>query len=267
MRNSVLIRTLTTAALGLGLLIPGAAAATAAPAPSTAAAVSIVGLPIAPPLRPGVESKTWKVADYIKAWETYHGRPMTADERENLARGCIGVTVVNLERGDVGNPPLGLSFGTFGKAREVQAALNEIIKSKPSAAQYAAAVRSHPLLSKLENVQRALPADLNTGELTAAIFSKRFYSKQNPNWTDEFAEKMYRANARGQVDMNSYRYVARPGYVNFDYGWYDENTRNWWHANHAEPGMKVYQSTFDYYSRDLLDFDRQVFTVAFAKKV
>ncbi|MBP2472513.1 hypothetical protein JOF53_001385 [Crossiella equi] len=267
MRNSLVARTLTAATLGLGLLLSGTAVATAAPAPNSTAAVSIVGLPIAPPLRPGVPSKTWQVADYVKAWEKYHGRPMTQDERDNLARGCIGVTVVNLERQDVGNPPLGLSFGTFGKALEVQAALNAIIAERPSPAEYAARVRAHPLLGKLDNVQRALPSGLDASELTAAVFSKRFYSKQNPNWSEEYTEKMYRPNARGQVDMSTYRYAARPGYVNFDYGWYDENTRNWWHANHAEPGMKVYQSTFEYYSRDLLDFDRQVFTVAFAKKI
>lgn len=53
--------------------------------------------------------------------------------------------------------------------------------------------------------------------------------------------------------------------INFDYGWYDEESGSWLHANHAEPNMKVYQSTLEYYSRPLRNFDRQVFCVAFAR--
>jgi hypothetical protein len=59
--------------------------------------------------------------------------------------------------------------------------------------------------------------------------------------------------------------------VPFDYGWYDEETDSWWHANMGGPGMKVYQSDLEYFSqplgsRDTPIFDRQVFTVALARK-
>ena len=67
--------------------------------------------------------------------------------------------------------------------------------------------------------------------------------------------------------------------INFDYGFYDPVTNNWWHANHCEqikdstgkvinpgcnfdPGsMEVYESTLGHYSRPLYDFDKQVFCV------
>ncbi|GGM35477.1 hypothetical protein GCM10012275_03430 [Longimycelium tulufanense] len=253
-------------ALFVLLGLPAGLAGTAHAAVVAHAAVATSLPPIAPPLPRGVQSKSWSVPDYIAAWEKQHGRPMTAEERYHLARGCIGVTVVNLDREDAPNPPLNLSFGTYQRAMEVQAALNEIVATRPSPREYAEQVRKHPALQGVQNLVRAFPTFIDPANLHAAIFSKRFYSKQDPNWTDEQAAEMYRPNPRtGQVDMSTYRYRARPGYVNFDYGWYDEQTNNWWHANHAEPGMKVYQSTLRYYSRPLLDFDEQVFTVAFAR--
>ncbi|WNV87988.1 hypothetical protein [Umezawaea sp. Da 62-37] len=256
-------RVLVALFLGVGLSTVTAGQALAAP---TGVVSEAARPPIASPLPRGTSHRTWTVADYVAAWEKQHGRPMTEEEHRNLARGCIGVTVVNLERDDVVNPPLGLSFGTFEQARAVQAALNEIIAQHPTPQQYAALVRRHPLLGKLRGVTSALPTWLDSGELTAAVFSKRFWTKQDPAWTDAQAKEFFRPNATtGQVDMSRYRYVARPGYVNFDYGWYDEGTRNWWHANHSEPDMEVYQSTVQYYSRPLLDFDAQVFTVAFAR--
>ncbi len=257
-----LVRVLVAVVLGLGVSMAPIAHAIAAPPGDT----TVVRPPIAPALPPGVSHREWSVPDYIAAWEEQHGRAMTDDERATLARGCIGVTVVNLERDDVANPPLGLSFDTFERARAVQAALNEVLASRPSPREYAALVRKHPLLSGLKNVVSAYPSWIDPKELTASLFSKRFWMKQDPSWTDEEAAAVFRPNATtGQVDMSRYRYVARPGYVNFDYGWYDEQNRNWWHANHAEPGMVVYQSTSRFYSRPLLDFDAQVYTVAFAR--
>ena len=90
------------------------------------------------------------------------------------------------------------------------------------------------------------------------IFSQRFYSGGKSDVPDPVT---------GRVDMSGYDYKAKPGYVNFDYGWYDEQSDSWWHANHYETHdpddpMVVYRSTLDYYSRPLIDFDSQVFCVA-----
>ncbi|GGQ48249.1 hypothetical protein [Couchioplanes azureus] len=228
------------------------------------AATAIELAPLAPALPPGVSTKTWSVPAFIELFENKYGRPMTETEKQALARGCIGVTTVNLERGNI-NPPLGMSFGTFDTARNVQDAINDILATNPTSSQFVRAVEQHPLLSRIDNVTRSLPGG-PTSQWTAVIFSKRFYSKQDPTWTDEQAARAFLPDPEtDQVDMTGYRYVAKPGYVNFDYGWLDEGTGNWWHANHAEPGMKVYQSTLRHYSRPLLDFDRQVFSVTFAR--
>lgn len=99
---------------------------------------------------------------------------------------------------------------------------------------------------------RAAQLEKDTGH-AAVVFSKRFYSDGDSYTPDPYT---------GKVDMKGYAYKAKPGYVNFDYGIYEEETGSWWHANHKEPGMKVYRSTLQHYSRPLMDFDKQVFCVA-----
>jgi len=88
------------------------------------------------------------------------------------------------------------------------------------------------------------------------LFSKRFYSDGKDYTADP---------ATGKVDMSGYSYKAKPGFTNFDYGWYDERSDSWFHANHGDfpqNPMRVYRSTLEYYSRPLLDFDKQVFGVS-----
>ena len=88
--------------------------------------------------------------------------------------------------------------------------------------------------------------------------------------------------------MSSYKYHAqsrikkdavtgaeiRTSYVNFDYGFWDEASNSFWHANHmqykdaaraaADP-MKVLQSTREKFVKGYIDFDRIVFGVALAQ--
>lgn len=231
--------------------------------------------PIAPRLPRGTRTREFSVRQYIAMWERKHGRRMTASERADLARGCIGITNLNLNSGSV-DPPLEMSFDTFAQARRVARELNAILRARMSVTRFEQLVQGHPLLSRLHNVVSSLPSG-SPGQWRAVVFSKRFYSNQAANWN---ARRTPRPGAfqpdpgTGQVDMSSYEYRGRPDpssgrgaeFVNFDYGWYDEETNSWWHANHAQPGMKVYQSTLAYYSRPLLDFDKQVFCVAFARK-
>jgi hypothetical protein len=224
--------------------------------------------PIAPPLEPGEEHREWTVQQYIDMWEKKEKRKMTQEERDTLARGCIGISALNLGRGNT-NPPLDLSFSTFDKAKSVAAAINQILESKPAADTLPSEINASAQLRDLKNVLSSFPVDPDPTKWKAVIFSKRFYSNQDPDW-----EKRKKSDPNaflpdpktGQVDMSGYHYEARPGFVNFDYGWYDEETDSWWHANHMEPGMEVYQSTLEYYSRPLQDFDRQVFTVALARR-
>ena len=226
-------------------------------------------------LQPKQKTRVWPVPDFIAIWEKLHSRKMSNDEKNDLKRGCIGITSLNLADG-APNPPLGLSFDSFAHALEVSHALNDILATGPTVQKYGEAVGLHPLLSQLTGVVSALPSS-NPAEWRAVVFSKRFYANQNPDWNKrkKTDTKSFKPDPKtGQVDMSSYKYKGRPDpsigpgeeMVNFDYGWYDDATNTWWHANHSEPGMKVYQSTLGHYSQPLVNFDRQVFSVAMAKK-
>ena len=110
--------------------------------------------------------------------------------------------------------------------------------------------------SSFEQAKEFKDNSSNSSELI--IFSLRFYSGTSAD---------YLPDENGKVDMKNYNYKSRPSdasghYTNFDYGYHEPSKNKWWHANHREPGMEVYRSTLNYYSRPLLDFNRQVFVVA-----
>ena len=104
------------------------------------------------------------------------------------------------------------------------------------------------------------------------IFSKRFWS---------MGKSFPTAGGTGKVDMSNDTGDSPPGEVNFDYGWYDEKTNTWWHANHCDPvtgsdrcresygpgeRMQVHQSTLAHYSDpNYFGADKQVFCVQYSK--
>jgi hypothetical protein len=225
-------------------------------------------------LQPTQKKREWPVPDFIAIWEKLHGTTMSPAQKEVLRKGCIGITRLNLDDG-APNPPLGLSFDSFEHALQVAAALNQVLPGAHTAQQYAEMAAAHPLLSQLTGIAAALPSTDPT-VWKAVVFSKRFYANQNPDWKKRQKKdtKSFKPDAKGQVDMNGYNYEPRPdpsvgpgeNMINFDYGWYDEATNTWFHANHGYDGMKVYQSTLSNFSRPLQNFDRQIFVVAMARK-
>lgn len=176
----------------------------------------------------GKSSKTWSVDKYKKKRARETGEKMSEGEEKVLAAGCIGITAEHLgfdsKLTKSNAPPLDMCYDTFGQA-----------------------------LAKAQELNRQFKANGEDKAQKAVIFSKRFHSA-DPN-------NEYQPDKNGKVDMTGYDYKAKPGYVNFDYGFYDVETGKWWHANHSEPGMEVYESTLEYYSRALLDFNKQVFCV------
>jgi Domain of unknown function (DUF4157)/Microbial transglutaminase len=200
------------------------------------------GMGVVDPLKPGEESKSIPLDEYIAAWERHQGHSMSADQRKMLAKGCVGITDVNLGGPAAnGRPDSSDCYDTFEHAT---ARADELEKQKGS----------RPF-----------------------IFSQRFWSDNLPYTPDPVT---------GKIDMSPYKAKPKPKpggtgtYVNFDYGWYDETTKSWFHANHCDPAtgsancsrtydpdqrMKVYQSTKDHYSRPLQDFDKQVYCVAWSK--
>jgi RHS repeat-associated protein len=167
---------------------------------------------------------------FIKLWEQDHGIKMTNQQKRHLKRGCIGITTIELSsNGRPVNPPLTNAVSTFSKAQVMAKNLEDDIKNNPQ--KYPPGTRS-------------------------VVFSKRFWSSDASKFLPD---------SNGKVNMTGYDYSANPGFVNFDYGLYDSRSNTWWHANHcAQCGMgkmSVYQSDLDYFSRPLLDFNRQVFIV------
>ena len=195
-------------------------------------------------------------------------------ERELLATGGIGLVALHLGRGPIA-PPLDLAFATFDRARRVQAALAALVARRPPAADLPRRIAGDRVLRDVARVAAAFSADLEPARLRPAIFALRFFSRQDGTWADRVHGDPARflPDARGQVDLSAYAYVGRsdpqggPGatFTNFDHAWYDEPTDTWFHANHAEPGMKIFQSTLAHLSRPLAAFDRQVFCVALAR--
>jgi hypothetical protein len=220
--------------------------------------------------------REWPVEIFIAVWSKLHGTKMTDEQKAELANGCIGITALNLDD-DKGNPPLGLSFDTLERARGIARELNKILKTRPTVDQYTDMVIANPTLVKLKHMDTVLPAKGEPGDWTAVVFSKRFFSNQGPDWKKRTKgdKKAFKPDPKtGQVDMDKYNYHGRSEpskgegaeMIGFDYGWYDEATNTWFHANHGTAGMIVYQSTLEYYSRPLANFDRQIFVVALAKK-
>ncbi|MFT3982217.1 MAG: DUF6443 domain-containing protein [Ferruginibacter sp.] len=179
------------------------------------------------------QTKKYTVEEFIKIWESGHSAKMTNKQKSTLARGCIGITALELDFNleTRGRPPLNRAYSSFDQAKKAAADLERDIKKNP--VKYPPSAR-------------------------VIIFSTRFWS----NDSDAFLP-----DKNGRVDMSNYNYYPRPCdasgcYTNFDYGLYEEKTNRWWHANHAEPGMIIYESTLNYYSRPLLDFNRQIFAIA-----
>jgi hypothetical protein len=198
---------------------------------------------------------------YMEMWEEEQGRKMTQAERETIERGCIGITAQNLNGG--GNP-LGSAevlFGGFDQA-------HKWMKEKNAARDW---LSNLPIVGKMFSNKRYV------------LFAKLFLSNQaeDPEARTKPNEDAYKPDPKtGKVDMEGYKYLPRVKedmsgtYVNFDYGFWDESSQSFWHANHmrykdpernARDPMIVLQSTREKFAKGYIDFDRIVYGVAIAQ--
>ena len=225
--------------------------------------VQRLGYPLGTPLPIGAEKpkfgedkdqRRYSVAQFERMWGAqFHS--MTADEMDNVDRGCIGITVTNLGLRSWQDPPLDEVYGTFEQARFVVAQRNAA----------------------------AGPPDPTKPIHVWVMFAMLFWSNRSPDDRARSAPvpKAFRPDpVSGRVDMrplsgNLGR--ARPGFVNFDFGFWDEKTQCFWHANHGVfAGMatpeEIYQSTRGKFANTYWqngvehvsyeDFDRVVYGVA-----
>jgi hypothetical protein len=203
---------------------------------------------------------------YIAMWEKEQGRPMAADEKQTINRGCIGITAANLEGG--GNPlkTAEKTYATFELAHKYMVDHNKLLDD--------AAKQPGSTIAPARYV----------------MFAQLFWSNQSADYDERFKhdDKAFLPDSKsGEIDMKDYKYRAqsrikkdavtgadvKTSYINFDYGFWDEASNCFWHANHmqykdpkraADDPMKVLQSTREKFVKGYLDFDRIVFGVALA---
>ena len=214
----------------------------------------------------GVERR-FSLEQYITMWEKEQGRKITPVEKTTLERGCVGITAANLHGG--GNP-LNLAekkFATFELAHKYMVDHNKL----------------------LDDASKKRGSTI--GPARYVLFANLFWSNQSPDYDKRLKsdDKAFLPDPKtGEIDMTSYYYEPRSRidkdektgveskncYINFDYGFWDESSQCFWHANHitfkdpvkaaADP-MKILQTTRANFVKGYLDFDRVVFCIALAE--
>jgi Putative peptidoglycan binding domain len=223
---------------------------------ATAALVRVLarlGTPLAEELPPGAEKpkygedpgeqRRYSRPQYNAMWEAEQGRQITWAEHKTIKRGCIGISAHNIGSQ---NPPMNEVYTTFAKAHSIVTARNGTLERYPR----------NPWV----------------------VFAVHFWSNQDPDRTarESPAPFAFLPDADDKIDMTGYLGLARPGFVNFDFGFWDEVSGSIWHANHYEKGpsdpMQVFQSTMGKFAKRLVengetrygyrDFDREGWGVA-----
>ena len=223
--------------------------------------VQLLGHELGKPLPAGAEKpafgededqRRYSPEQYGAMWEKEQGKKLTTGNKATIDRGCIGLSANNIAGG--GNPLdyAEVTFGGFDQGHAYMAEKNKELH----------AMRADP--------EKA--ADAPAGEYM--MFAKMFWSNQSEGDNSAPDEDAFKADpTTGKVDMTGYEYKAQPGFVNFDYGWWDDNSNAFWHANHMQykdpvkrkkDPMKVFQSTKEHFIAGYKDFDRCVFGVALA---
>lgn len=188
----------------------------------------------------GRDTRTYTVAEYIEYWEQIHGTPMSGAQKQVLTQGCVGIT--SLELGD--------NVNERSAPKLDNKAYYEFPQAQAKAAELEQDIKDHP--------------DKYPANARVIIYGHRFYANDPDDWNPK---------DNGEItDMFDYKYQPRLaieikggkiiGFTNFDFGLYEKSTNTWWHANHGEPEMEIYQSTYDHFMRKISDFNRRIFGIA-----
>jgi len=212
------------------------------------------------------KQRRWSVDQYVEMWEKEQGRKIKPEEREAIDYGCIGITANNLA-GKPANPLDSAEkiYGDFERAHNYMVTHNIMLDF----------MAAQPLVG------------LTIPKSRYVVFAKLFWSNQSAKWEDRFKpnKKAFKADKKtGEVDMTGYNYEAqskwdvdedgnkeKSSYINFDYGFWDDASHCFWHANHymdytkPDDPMIVLQSTKSKFIAGYTDFDRIVFCVAKAE--
>ncbi len=162
-----------------------------------------------------------------KVWPEMTGAVMSKKQELTLQAGCVGVTSSFL--GIEGYPSNSNAYATFEQAKSKKAQM-----------------------------------ELENPDANVVIYSIRFYTADDTK---------YLPDASGNVDMGDWSMKERRSIqyggithnlFNYDFGYLDEGSGYWWHANEAYPDMTVLKGTLYDFSKSLPDFNRQVFAVDYS---
>jgi hypothetical protein len=126
-------------------------------------------------------------------------------------------------------------------------------------------------MNNRQHIQKKHPSQSTYTPVQNLYQTRAFDIQQQPSHSSSGQENVDNAfkpdPKTGKVNMTGYKYREKGGgnFVNFDYGFWDEASQSFWHANHSEPGMEVYQSTKEKFAKGYADFDRVIYCVAIAK--
>jgi microbial transglutaminase/putative peptidoglycan binding protein len=194
------------------------------------------------------KQRRYSKQQYQAMWEAEQGQKLTATHKTTIDLGCIGITANNLT--GFATPDLREAYADFSDA-------------------HAAMEKHNAPLRRYDPNQYVL-------------FAIHFWSNQDPDDAKRVApdHSAFLPDANRRIDMSGYKFLDRPGFVNFDFGFWDEVSQSHWHANHYDAGpsdpMIVLQSTRAHFSKHFEetpgewrfgypDFDREAFVVAQAK--
>jgi Putative peptidoglycan binding domain len=194
------------------------------------------------------EQRRYSKAQYQAMWEAEQGQKLTSSNKTTINLGCIGITANNLT--GFASPDLREAYANFSDA-------------------YAAMQAHNSSLHRYEPNQYV-------------VFAIHFWSNQDPDDAKRVDpdHSAFLPDANDRIDMSGYKFRDRPGFTNFDFGFWDDVSQSHWHANHYDAGpgdpMIVYQSTRAHFSHHFEespgewrfgypDFDREAFVVAKAQ--
>jgi hypothetical protein len=194
------------------------------------------------------EQRRYSKQQYQAMWEAEQGQKLTTTNKTTISLGCIGITANNLT--GFASPDLREAYANFSDAYKA-------------------------MQTKNAGLRRYDPNEF-------VVFAIHFWSNQDPDDTKRVDpdHSAFLPDVNGRIDMTGYKFLDQPGFTNFDFGFWDDVSQSFWHANHydispADP-MIVYQSTSAHFSEHFEltpgewrfgypDFDREAFVVAKAQ--
>ncbi|MEV3965681.1 hypothetical protein AB0M34_33205 [Nocardia sp. NPDC050193] len=169
----------------------------------------------------------------------------------------------------------------FAEVSGYASELRRILATKPAdAGEFMLLMEAHPDLRPLHGIERNLPSG-KPGDWDVVIVYKDLWSGQSETQgraiqvgntdgvkhegTETPDPTRFAPGPDGRVDMSKDLLQGRPKGMNFNYAYYDEETKSWWGANQGDYDprnpMRVKQMTDEDLFAARADYDTSVFSI------